>query len=64
MEVHLLLMDGVLPVEHGHLFLLKNIQVALTKSRQWIPATRDYAISPQRLNYKLDLIVFLNKKMH
>lgn len=34
MEVYLLLMDEVLPVEHGHLLLLKNVQVALTKLRQ------------------------------
>lgn len=35
MEVYLLLMDGVLPVEDGHLLLLKNTQKLQIKLCQW-----------------------------
>lgn len=38
MEVHLLLMDGVLPEGDGHLLLLKNTQVLQTKVCQWNPS--------------------------
>jgi len=38
MGAYLLLMDGVFPVEDGH--LLKNTQVLQTKLCQWTPSNK------------------------
>lgn len=64
MEVYLLLMDGVLPVEDGHLLLTEKHSSVTDKYASGILVTREYAIAMQCLNYKLVLVIFLNNKMH